>query len=681
MGKKGRRRQQQKGSSASKNTGDTTAQRTAHQFRRSTFKSLGPSRIVEEIGKGKDLPTLACISLDGENTSDSLFRQQIVDAGLIGVVLGLLNRCQGDKFEDVLSDLSGDLSCPSHWLNLLRNTTFTMPDARKLRDTRIQVAESLGPVASCFVDDIKREFFGDNKSWHAGMFPFIALLQNLVLEAATVPILRQYEGVSDIVVQTMFYTECRNDILEEAKQFSACMLDPDYSQIAASAGYVVQEFVDACGEGNGANPTEEEKERLRYLATTSTINTNYKKTSKTFAVGLVSLLERRSTVLRSQIYWILNMFAFGDCLDKEVIRGLVKYGQRSDINAEDAVEIPGTSWNLICPKPVPYGQQVPSDSRVAVAIDAGLLECLLAIARFDNSDMEIIEGIAQAVQAVSTQVKTKEALANKNRHTSVRQALDRFGRSQRVQRLVDSIRSIFRMSADLELANEVKHFCRKCGKYISPDNVKRCSKCKRATYCSRDCQVADWKNHKQDCASMTTTASQLKSEGRSSRDVKKVKEHEANVSILGNKVFYDNVNGILMRAIFQGQSIVECVVVIDLTRAPPEIEVQEGAVFLSDNLERAPHSYDHTRKVFERNRANGAITAACLSLGVDGIHDMAAMLKTIPHASGSWATVQDEMKSTMPSEIMSLSQEEKEAYIEKVGQMPAFGNGGGCVVQ
>ena len=494
MGKKGRRRQRGAPGQAQKDPptkdkgDDRVQQRTHHQY----LKSLGPSRIVEDISKGKDLPTRACISLDGENVSDSLLRQEIVDAGLVGVVSKLLNRCQEEKFEDVLSDIGeGDLSCPDHWLHLLRNVAFAMPDAQKLRDTRIQVAESLGPVVSCFVDDIKREFFNDNESWHRGIFPFIALLQNLVLEEATVPILRQYEGISDVVVQAMFYTECRNDIIEEAKQYSSSMTDPDYSQIAASAGYVVQEFVDACGEGDGANPTDEEKERLLYLATTSTINTNYEKTSKAFAVGLVNLLER-NTVLRSQLYWILNQFACADCLDKEVIQSLVKYGQRSDINAEDAAQIPGTILNLICPKPAPYAQQVPNDSRVAIAIDAGLFECLLAIASFDHSSLDLIENTAQVVQAVSTQVKTKEALANNDRHVSVRLALNRCGRSPRLKCLVNSISSIFSMSADLagvellELAREVKHFCRKCGKNISPDDVKRCSKCKRAMYCSRD---------------------------------------------------------------------------------------------------------------------------------------------------------------------------------------------------
>ena len=40
--------------------------------------------------------------------------------------------------------------------------------------------------------------------------------------------------------------------------------------------------------------------------------------------------------------------------------------------------------------------------------------------------------------------------------------------------------------------------CEECGKPA----LQRCSKCKHSWYCSRDCQLRQWKKHKKLCAIM-----------------------------------------------------------------------------------------------------------------------------------------------------------------------------------
>ena len=62
-----------------------------------------------------------------------------------------------------------------------------------------------------------------------------------------------------------------------------------------------------------------------------------------------------------------------------------------------------------------------------------------------------------------------------------------------------------------EKYEEVKHipkmgFCynRQCsvpGRRMERSKTKYCSRCRNATYCSSECQVADWKRHKPDCDS------------------------------------------------------------------------------------------------------------------------------------------------------------------------------------
>ena len=40
--------------------------------------------------------------------------------------------------------------------------------------------------------------------------------------------------------------------------------------------------------------------------------------------------------------------------------------------------------------------------------------------------------------------------------------------------------------------------CANCGK--QGEGLKRCSRCKQASYCGAECQNADWKRHKKKCA-------------------------------------------------------------------------------------------------------------------------------------------------------------------------------------
>ena len=41
--------------------------------------------------------------------------------------------------------------------------------------------------------------------------------------------------------------------------------------------------------------------------------------------------------------------------------------------------------------------------------------------------------------------------------------------------------------------------CKVCGKCAIGGPLKRCSRCKQAFYCSKDCQKSDWPQHKRSC--------------------------------------------------------------------------------------------------------------------------------------------------------------------------------------
>lgn len=58
-----------------------------------------------------------------------------------------------------------------------------------------------------------------------------------------------------------------------------------------------------------------------------------------------------------------------------------------------------------------------------------------------------------------------------------------------------------------EIADTEMEMCNNCKvtKFVSVDGrMKRCSRCKAKLYCSKECQIQDWKNgHKHYCKSVT----------------------------------------------------------------------------------------------------------------------------------------------------------------------------------
>ncbi|KAI9569653.1 hypothetical protein HD554DRAFT_2171095 [Boletus coccyginus] len=48
--------------------------------------------------------------------------------------------------------------------------------------------------------------------------------------------------------------------------------------------------------------------------------------------------------------------------------------------------------------------------------------------------------------------------------------------------------------------------CNYCNVYAGRDKVKTCSRCRLVRYCSKECQVAAWKTHKQRCTSTLPTS-------------------------------------------------------------------------------------------------------------------------------------------------------------------------------
>ena len=67
--------------------------------------------------------------------------------------------------------------------------------------------------------------------------------------------------------------------------------------------------------------------------------------------------------------------------------------------------------------------------------------------------------------------------------------------------------------------------CDHCGTPLT--QVKKCSRCKHAFYCSRDCQVYNWNFHKKDCARIVKELEQQKQKQEKEKEKENENESES----------------------------------------------------------------------------------------------------------------------------------------------------------
>ena len=66
------------------------------------------------------------------------------------------------------------------------------------------------------------------------------------------------------------------------------------------------------------------------------------------------------------------------------------------------------------------------------------------------------------------------------------------------------------------MAEAVLRTCGACAVQIPHNRAKRCSQCRAAYYCSRECQKRDWRSHKPQCKTPTLVQATASETGRPS---------------------------------------------------------------------------------------------------------------------------------------------------------------------
>ena len=577
--------------------------------------SIGPSKVIEDIQKRDEVAVETLCEWTGmflartqqfglENSvGDTLFYKDLIDGGLVSALVDLVNEgCS----EELVGDFHDD-SITGTTMIFLANIANDASDSFQL-----QIASAIGPVISCMVNDIDREYFKSNKHWHTSLQGFIYLISNLLHTevAEVVLVLLEYQGLLDFIIQSMFFGVYRLDIVNESVLSSEAF----FNMIASATRAV--DCVLASEQYN--EQTDEGRKLLYRIATMPVVSKAYDPDCKTLVIfGLINLLKHyinQPSGEKKKFYSILLRLTMGDCVDKEVITSVIDLGFNYTNQYEEASGVCAVLSGILIPRDGSLNTgdpdvllTQPNDKRYAIAIDAGLFEmCLGLVVKYgglnvDGSGRPInddhgfftgsIRNIFDAANHVSFRKKSSKSITN--RQQKLIDALDLY--EDRIPKndicneifvRLQSIVSINHSAQQSVSAERVKATCLRCSKVLFSKDIRRCIKC-NSPYCSRECQVDDWRNgkHKEECKTLSNESSQSgRGKEISSKSQKQELAIQKNLHKVGMDLFHKNTMRFVMQAACLGYDIVEVICVINFCVAPPLMKVMTYEELLSKHF-------------------------------------------------------------------------------------------------
>jgi len=495
----------------------------------------------------------------------------------IPTVLRFLKCSRNYTFEKVMLatetctwEEGGDLKSPVTWISILRRVVFQGSDSNTLT-----VAKNIGILVKCMCNDTNRLFYKSNKHWREGIGEFVGLVSDMVSKSIgstdrkVVDTLLNHEGLLSSIMQWGFWKEYRPDIVKEVGT-EIC------SRIVSIGGYLISTLIGGAAfqmrDGEGLL-TKKGTSLLQAFGSTPIVSKSFDDSCMVSCMaGLVRAIQDHFRLagwdrdeFKNFLRVILPLVDEADCVDKGVITEVVDLGLNVTLEYSSAELLTEVSFAMLCPYP-----NNPSDSRVAFAIRAGLVEmCLSLVDRFGIVGMgdpllfKNIHHIFQNIYEISLHEKTAKAIRSKK--TIIQEKLVSLEqiryitRSTKCKELLDMVRSILSLNGS---------YCCRCKKSMSRTEVKQCSGCRRMSYCSSACQREDWLNggHKLTCCKLFTDEKAGQFQGRfeplittqtqsipvpvpkNDRAVAKLKELEANLNMIQLKLFLDHSDTILSQA-------------------------------------------------------------------------------------------------------------------------------------
>lgn len=469
--------------------------------------------ILEEIRLGKKFATEAVANL-GRTSEELAFRHKLIDNGLIGILLELLKHCEHMQFSELFigTEKKEFVEGPAIWMTILSNSVIYTSQSSRTNSAGIcgedggvicvEIAEGIESLVKCMHDDMKKELFQSNEYWYQTYPFFIILVTNLVMSNnKAMAVLLQYENGRFIgmLIQYLFFEKYRADIMEDelARKWLIPRL-PTSCEAAMRFLYLRVAMITHVGPP-GTLLNEEQRKNLYEIGVTPVVSEAFDpKCSTSFMRGIVDLVKKsKDDPTSKQIYYyFLSELAVAGCVDSDVIKGVIKLGMQA-ADKFDADQIPRIIYRLIhvtsmeanpCP--------IPDDNRFAVAISSGLLQVVLKmLVQFDREGTlatdkageGYLDLIVQGATRLHTHPKTSKAIT-KDVCISIEEMMTQpeminlTSRSAKVKKVWETIG--FLINSDFKPITECYGGC---SKVLEGDAIKRCSKCKNATYCKCQC--------------------------------------------------------------------------------------------------------------------------------------------------------------------------------------------------
>ena len=524
----------------------------------------------------------------------------LADSGVLLVVLDFLKRCEDETFHQVMSSVGGDLNSPIAWIDLL------MIKASSEQDCRLQIAENIGPLVKCMCNDTARLFFKSNKHWKEGIASFVGLIHNMIhncwidqADKKIVYALLQNEGLLSSIIQWQYWGEHRPDITKELEH-DEC---ENIARMARGAITTLITDPDNFLRDDDTEWTEIGKEWLLMCGTTPIVSKDYDPSCMvSYAAELIRQIKTVGWNVRDMDI-LDHLVGEGDCVDKDVINGVIGLGLNCADEFEYAAAVIRVSNSMFNHR-VASGKSEANDTRIALAIRAGLIDmCLNFIRQYgrhvqvDDDSFVYIQFIFYMIHGISLHEKSAKAI--RSRRCGIEEKIHQLDENtditnkSKYKELLDMMRSTLSMNGS---------YCCRCNKSLSKTEVMECNGCHRMTYCSKACQKEDWFNgHNLACCKTYNPEISGQFQGRfipmetleNERATAKLNEIEKNISMIQKKLFLDNAEDILSQAKALDLPLYDCVVDFDLKRCPPYVEVQDYREEFTDAEER--RGFEETR--------------------------------------------------------------------------------------